>query len=78
MRWKEIVGKLEDALAVTRIDPVFTTGGVVACSRRAIWSYSLQTRTLLSRLKHTLSGLLLLAVGARKFSFQSYATGSGD
>ena len=28
MRWKEIVGKLEDALAVTQIDPEFTTGGL--------------------------------------------------
>jgi conserved oligomeric Golgi complex subunit 2 len=24
MRWKEIIGKLEDVLAVTRIDPTFT------------------------------------------------------
>ena len=27
MRWKEIVGKLEDALAIT--DPIFTTGEIV-------------------------------------------------
>ena len=32
MRWKEIVGKLEDALAVTRIDPIFTTGEIVVVS----------------------------------------------
>jgi len=36
MRWKEIVGKLEDALAMTRIDPTFTKGLIIAYFQRAI------------------------------------------
>jgi hypothetical protein len=77
LRWKEIVGSLEDVLSAARLEPI-TPKGMSPSSSFLNSSFNLLKMDHLLHLRRLLPGLQFLRAGALRFTFHSFLTDSGD
>lgn len=77
LRWKEIVGTLEEMLTTVRLEPIIPKGKCIHVLELVtnLW-YGQMARSLCLSL--LLFGLVYLHVGAQRYTFLSFLIGSGD
>lgn len=77
LRWKEIVGSLEDVLSAARLEPI-TPKGMSLSSSFLNGLFNLLKMDHLPHLRLLLLGLQFLRAGVLRFTFHNFLTDSGD
>jgi hypothetical protein len=78
LRWKDIVGKVEDVLAVTRLEPATGTSRLLSYQIVMHEAEVMQIRHLSQPTRRRLFGLLYLLAGVQKSTSPHWVTASGN